>query len=59
MGMQSLRFRRQRSTRNEPVARPPALLTIGICLLVAATIVAIMLAAMRFGVIHALSNLLK
>lgn len=59
MGMQSLRFAKPSLAEDETASRPPAMLTFGICLLAGATIAAIMLGAVQFGLIDALSSLLE
>lgn len=59
MGMRSLRFGKQDAFREETADRPPAAQTFGICLLVGAATVAIMLAAVKLGLVDALSHLLE
>lgn len=61
MGMQSLRFRKgQRDGERDALERkPPAMLMFGMCLLVGAAVVAIMLAAVRLGLVDAIRELLQ
>lgn len=59
MGMQSLRFSKPSAPERDTDARPPAVLTFGICLLVGAAIVAIMLAAVDLGLVDTLSKLFE
>ena len=58
MGMQSLRFRHQDTVEGDIGGRPPGALTFGICLLAGAATVAIMLAAVRLGLVNTLAHLL-